>query len=97
MPDVFVLDEPTSNLDIGTIRDLQEILLSWKAQGKTVIIAEHRLAWLRNIVDRILFFQDGKIAEDMEASVFLERNSLPSFNKVGCGRPIILFPNAENL
>ena len=73
MPDVFVLDEPTSNLDIGTIRDLQEILLSWKAQGKTVVIAEHRLAWLRNIADRILFFQDGRIAEDIEASAFWKK------------------------
>ena len=73
MPDVFVLDEPTSNLDIGTIRDLQEILLSWKAQGKTVVISEHRLAWLRNIADRILFFQDGRIAEDIEASAFWKK------------------------
>lgn len=82
MPDVFVLDEPTSNLDIGTIRDLQEILLGWKAQGKTVVIAEHRLAWLRDIADRILFFQDGRIAGDFEADVFWEKTSA-EFHKMG--------------
>lgn len=70
MPDIFVLDEPTSNLDIGTIRDLQTILLNWKAQGRTVVIAEHRLSWLCDIADRILYFKDGKIAGDFEASAF---------------------------
>ncbi len=82
MPDIFVLDEPTSNLDIGTIRDLQEILIGWKAQGKTVIIAEHRLAWLRNIADRILFFQGGRITRDFEASIFWKKPSA-EFHKMG--------------
>ena len=67
MPDIFVLDEPTSNLDIGTIRDMQAILMDWKRQGKTIIIAEHRLAWLCGIADRVLYFQAGEIALDIAA------------------------------
>ncbi len=70
MPDIFVLDEPSSNLDISTIQDLQKILLVWKAQGKTIVIAEHRLAWLRGIADRVLFFKDGKIERDLDADSF---------------------------
>jgi len=70
MPEVFVLDEPSSNLDIGAIWDLQKILLTWKAQGKTIIIAEHRLSWLRGIVDRVLFFEDGKIEKDLAGDSF---------------------------
>lgn len=70
MPEIFVLDEPTSNLDIGTIRDLQAILLNWKAQEKTIVIAKHRLAWLRNIADRILYFKNGEIAGDFESDIF---------------------------
>ena len=70
MPEIFVLDEPSSNLDIGTIQDLQKILLSWKAQGKTIVIAEHRLAWLRGIADRVLFFKEGKIEKDLDADSF---------------------------
>lgn len=70
MPEVFVMDEPTSNLDIGTIQDLQEIINAWKSQGKTIVIAEHRLSWLRDIADRVLFFRDGKIAGDFNATAF---------------------------
>lgn len=70
MPDIFVLDEPTSNLDIGTIRDMQAILMDWKRQGKTIIIAEHRLAWLCGIADRVLYFQAGEIALDIAAERF---------------------------
>lgn len=69
-PDILVLDEPTSNLDIKTIQDLKEILRKWKAQGKTIIIAEHRLAWLGNIVDRILYFKNGMLTEDFDKNTF---------------------------
>ncbi len=73
LPDVFVLDEPTSNLDIKAIQDMQNILSVWKKQGKTVIIAEHRLSWLRDIADRVLYFKDGKIAEDLSAELFFKK------------------------
>lgn len=75
MPDIFVLDEPTSNLDIETIQDMQKILISWKEQGKTVIIAEHRLTWLKAIADRVIYFQKGKIAEDLTADQFWRKSS----------------------
>ena len=42
-PAIVVLDEPTSNLDVEAIEDLRRIIALWKAQGKTIIIAEHRL------------------------------------------------------
>ena len=56
-PPIFVLDEPTSNLDISAIRELREIVAQWKTSGKTVLIAEHRLWWLRGLVDRVVVFQ----------------------------------------
>lgn len=75
MPDIFVLDEPTSNLDIGTIQDLREIIKGWKAQGKTIIVVEHRLTWLKGIADRILYFQNGRIVEDFEAERFWAKSA----------------------
>lgn len=81
-PEIFVLDEPTSNLDISTIQDMQKILKSWKSQGKTIIIAEHRLTWLRGIADRVLFFKDGRIEQDIEAGSFWDR-PLDYFKTVG--------------
>ncbi len=60
-PDIFVLDEPSSNLDIKSIRELKDVLRKWKAQGKTIVIAEHRLYYLMDIADRILYMQGGQI------------------------------------
>ena len=41
-PDVYVLDEPSSNLDCFAIRELHTILKLLKSQGKTIVLAEHR-------------------------------------------------------
>ena len=71
-PDVFVLDEPTSNLDVTTIRRLGKILRHWKAQGKTVVIAEHRLGWLKDVCDRVVYLRDGEIALDCTMGDFLQ-------------------------
>jgi energy-coupling factor transport system ATP-binding protein len=60
-PETLVLDEPTSNLDIAAIGKLREVLLSWKRQGKTIIIAEHRLHWLTDICDRVVYMRGGKV------------------------------------
>ena len=46
-PEIFVLDEPSSNLDSEGIRQLREILKQLKAAGKTVLVAEHRLWYCR--------------------------------------------------
>ena len=69
-PDVMVLDEPTSNLDIRAIDELKEILLRWKNAGKTIIIAEHRLYWLQEICDRVICMKDGEIAFDIPMENF---------------------------
>ena len=67
-PDVLVLDEPSSNLDARAIADLRAIIELWKAQGKTVVIAEHRLYWLDGLIDRALYMRDGRITRDMTGS-----------------------------
>ncbi len=69
-PDVFVLDEPSSNLDARSIRKLREILADWKAQGKTIVISEHRLFYLRELADRVLYIKGGSVAEDYTIDAF---------------------------
>ena len=60
-PDIFVLDEPSANLDLKTIADLAEIIKLWKSRGKTVVVVEHRLHYLRDVADRIVYVKDGRI------------------------------------
>lgn len=69
-PEIMVLDEPTSNLDLNAIEELKETVLKWKASGKTIVIAEHRLYWLREICDRVICTQNGRIAFDMTMTGF---------------------------
>ena len=61
-PDIYVLDEPSSNLDSESIAALQSYIRNIKAQGKTVVVAEHRLYYLTGIADRIVYMEKGEIA-----------------------------------
>jgi energy-coupling factor transport system ATP-binding protein len=61
-PAVYLLDEPSSNLDMTSIYELQEHLRLIKAQGKTILIAEHRLYYLMDIADRIVYLEQGEIS-----------------------------------
>ena len=69
-PQVMVLDEPTSNLDLQAIEAFKQTLLAWKAAGKTIVIAEHRLSWLKELCDRVVCMQEGKIAFDIPMTKF---------------------------
>ena len=60
-PDIIVLDEPSSNLDARATNDLAQIVAHWKDEGKTIVIAEHRLYYLRDIADRMIFMRNGGI------------------------------------
>ncbi len=69
-PEIIILDEPSSNLDSQSSWEFEEIIRNWKSQGKTVIIAEHKLFFLSEVVDRVLFVKDGKIAKEWSSSEF---------------------------
>ena len=73
-PDIFVLDEPSSNLDSKSSWELEDIIRKWKSQGKTVIIAEHKLFFLKDVVDRVIFIKNGKITNDWNISEFKKLN-----------------------
>ena len=70
-PDIYLLDEPSSNLDMTAINDLRDHLRLIKSQGKTVIIAEHRLYYLTNVADRIIYLENGRIAGDFTPEQFM--------------------------
>lgn len=60
-PEVYLLDEPSSNLDMKSINDLKRYLRLLKQQGKTILIVEHRLYYLMDIIDRVVYMSEGKI------------------------------------
>ncbi len=62
---IILLDEPSANLDLQTIDELAELLKKWKGEGKTIIVAEHRISYLWDLADRTVILSDGKIAREL--------------------------------
>ncbi|MCE9544911.1 MAG: ABC transporter ATP-binding protein [Planctomycetia bacterium] len=62
-PDLLLLDEPTSGLDpIGT-REMKDLILKLKAQGKTIVVCSHQLADVQDVCDRIAILYQGELKE----------------------------------
>ncbi len=68
--DIFLMDEPSSNLDAVATQQLRKMIETLKAEGKTIVIAEHRLHYLKNVVDRVLHLKDGQVANDWSNAEF---------------------------
>jgi ABC-2 type transport system ATP-binding protein len=62
-PEFILLDEPTSGLDpIGT-REIKDLILRLKAEGKTVLMSSHLLADVQDVCDRIAILHQGELKE----------------------------------
>lgn len=70
-PKLLVLDEPTSNLDQGAIVRLHDMIRQMKSRGLTIVMAEHRIAWAADLVDRYLFFENGALKAAWSREEFL--------------------------
>lgn len=68
----MLLDEPTSNLDRKYIDILEKMLKILKKEKISLIIAEHRLYYLMDIFDRLLYIKDGEIKEIYSREEFLQ-------------------------
>ena len=60
-PDVFVFDEPSSNLDVQSVELLRNAIKTLVHNNKTVVIAEHRLYYLLGLATRYIYMKDGRI------------------------------------
>lgn len=85
-PDILVLDEPTSNLDVVGINQLKDVIAGWKKMGKTILIAEHRLYFLKDIADRVVHMEHGFIKDIYTGSDFFSR-SLSFYQERGLRTP----------
>jgi len=62
-PELILLDEPTSGLDpIGT-REMKDLIIKLKSQGKTVLMSSHLLADVQDVCDRIAILHQGELKE----------------------------------
>ncbi|MCA0252681.1 MAG: ABC transporter ATP-binding protein [Actinobacteria bacterium] len=69
-PGLYVLDEPSANLDAAATERLRAIMAGWKASGASVVVAEHRLGYLRDLADRLLVLTEGRITGEYSGEQF---------------------------
>ncbi len=70
-PHAYVLDEPTANLDEGAIEVLRAQIGKIKEEGKAVLIAEHRIYFLMDLIDRAVFMEKEEIVRIFTREAFL--------------------------
>ncbi|MGA2918260.1 ABC transporter ATP-binding protein [Methanoregula sp.] len=91
--DILILDEPTSELDEHATGRIVSILKNLKAQGKTILLVEHKFSHFREIVDTLVVMENGKIsAMGTPAEIFaderLRKIVLPDFSGIRDLKPI---------
>jgi len=62
-PELILLDEPTSGLDPIGVREMKDMILDLRRQGKTVIMCSHLLADVQDVCDRIAILHQGELKE----------------------------------
>jgi ABC-2 type transport system ATP-binding protein len=62
-PDLIILDEPTTGLDPIGCREMKDLILDLKRQGKTVLMCSHLLADVQDVCDRIAVLHQGELKE----------------------------------
>lgn len=63
-PDVMLFDEPTSALDPEMVKGVLEVIRKLALSGMTCVIVTHEMGFAREVADRIIFIDDGIVAEE---------------------------------
>lgn len=76
-PEVLLLDEVTSALDVEMISGINELLTGLAASGMTMVVVTHDLGFARRVADSICFFDEGRIVESGPPEQILETPQSP--------------------
>lgn len=71
-PEIFVLDEPSANLDHRATVRLAELLGELKSRGKALLVSEHRLSYLSGLADRYVVLDAGAVVSSCSADELKE-------------------------
>ncbi|MDN3513753.1 MAG: ABC transporter ATP-binding protein [Candidatus Brocadia sp.] len=78
-PELVILDEPTSGLDPIGSREMKDLILEFKRQGKTVVLSSHLLADVQDICDRIAILNRGVLQVTGSVSELLSQKDIIEF------------------
>jgi ABC-type histidine transport system ATPase subunit len=70
-PDVLLFDEPTSALDPELVNEVLKVMRALAAEGRTMIVVTHEMAFAREVSNKIVFLHQGKIEEQGDPKIVL--------------------------
>jgi ABC-type polar amino acid transport system ATPase subunit len=69
-PKVMLFDEPTSALDPEMIKEVLDVMKDLARSGMTMIVVTHEMGFAREVADRVIFFEKGRILEEAPPDEF---------------------------
>ncbi|OUP79135.1 glutamine ABC transporter ATP-binding protein [Erysipelatoclostridium sp. An173] len=69
-PEVMLFDEPTSALDPEMVIEVLEVMQELAKEGMTMVVVTHEMGFARNVGDRVIFLEEGRIIEEAPAEEF---------------------------
>lgn len=73
-PDMMLFDEPTSALDPEMVKEVLDVIKELAEEGMTMAIVTHEMGFAKEVADRLLFVDGGKIIEDDKPEVVFEHS-----------------------
>ncbi|MDW3712537.1 MULTISPECIES: amino acid ABC transporter ATP-binding protein [Pseudomonas] len=76
-PKVMLFDEPTSALDPEMVGEVLDVMKQLAVEGMTMVCVTHEMGFAREVADRVLFFDQGKLLEDAPPAQFFDQPQDP--------------------
>jgi polar amino acid transport system ATP-binding protein len=77
-PEVMLFDEATSALDPELVGEVLAVIRSLAAEGMTMLLVTHEMAFARDVADRVVFMRDGRVVEEGPARQVIDTPSQPA-------------------
>lgn len=81
-PDILILDEPLSGLDVYTMMAVRRLLQGLAEQGKTILYSSHVLDVMEKVCARVLILRKGRVVADDSIDALRERTEQPSLEGI---------------
>ena len=76
-PDVILFDEPTSALDPEMVGEVLELMKQLARDGMTMVVVTHEMGFAREVANRVVFMDEGRIKEEGNPKEFFENPKEP--------------------
>jgi ABC-type polar amino acid transport system ATPase subunit len=76
-PEVMLFDEPTSALDPEMVGEVLDVMKALAKEGMTMVVVTHEMGFAREVADRVLFVNEGVIAEEAPPQQFFTNPQHP--------------------